>query len=741
MSRTIAVRRLAACLLALGVLAAWPAAARAHAEVVESQPAANAAVIEAPEGLSITFSEPIDAATSVIRLLDAQQQPVQGTGEVELSDGGRTAHIALPELDPDVYTVSYQVVSRVDGHATAGFYAFLIDPSGAAPPPTDSATSSSPSVDPFTVGARWLALAMMLVALGSVVMWWHAGAAAGATRPPWALIGGASLGAAAGVVGYLLLAARPIAEAPGTGVPLDPAAAFGWTPFAIAMRVAVAAGVVAAALSFAGARTQGGGRLALLVGAVLALGTAGMSLAGHAATGGIGFAAIDWLHLVAVAAWLGGLPAALLMAARPSGQSRRASLGAILRRHGRLALVAAPVVALTGIANSPIVLGSGRDLVASDYGNLLVAKAGLLAVALGIGAVNHLALRGRGRAAVVALVGAELGVAVLAVVAAATMVTIQPASQRQPELATTPVNPAHFFGEVDGARMHVSVSVPAPGDQAYRVLLTDPTSGGPPAGLQKVFLVLTPPAGSDLPSERIELQLDTDPLGGLYAANGAYTPLEGEWRMEVIVRRQGVRDESIDFVLAVSSPGAPELGPPPDTGIGVPAPIAATWSILPPGAAGWLPALVALAGMVAAGSLGSGRRRSIARGAFATLAVAAVLAVGSRSLVDAANAPTAADLESQPALTASPDLARGEAVYRANCASCHGLDARGGGAVATQPAAGPLLAPVRRTSDAELSYRIAYGVAGTPMPSFAGLLTPDERADLIAYLRELARAD
>lgn len=739
MSRSITARRLVAGLFALGLLASLPMRASAHAEVVESDPAANAALIEGPDALTITFSEPIDPQTSVIQLLDAQQRPIAGVGELSLTDGGRTATLSLPGLDPDVYTVSYQVVSKTDGHATAGFYAFLIDPSGAAPPPTDSASSSSPSVDPLTVAARWLALTMFLLALGSVAMWWNAGSAAGATDPPWALIGGACLAASAGVVGYLLLAARPIAGTAGTGIPLDPAAAFGWTAFAIAMRVAVLAGVAAAALAILGARFDGSRRLVVAVALAIAIGMAGMSLAGHAAVGGIGFAALDWLHLVAVAAWLGGLPTALVLAARVEGVAWRTALTAILRRHGRLALVAAPVVALSGIANSPIVLGSGRDLVASDYGNLLVAKAGLLAVALGIGAVNHLALRGRGRAAVVGLVSAELVVGVLAVSAAATMVTIQPASQRQPELATTPVNPAHFFGELAGARVHVAVSVPAPGDQAYRVILTDPDTGGPPGDLQKVFLELTPPSGSDLPPERIELELQPDPVGGLYAANGAYTPIEGDWGMDVIVRRQGLRDESIGFVLAVSSPGAPELGPPPDTGVGVPAPIAAAWSMLPPGPTGWLPAMVALAALVGAGWLRPGTRRSVLRGALATLAVAAVLTIGSRTLVDAANAPSAQDLAAQPPATDSPDLARGEAVYRANCSSCHGLDARGGGAVTTQPVADSLLDAVRATSDAELSYRIAYGVAGTPMPSFAGLLTPEERADLIAYLHELAR--
>jgi copper transport protein len=736
-SRSIAARRLAACLFALGLFAALPMPALAHAEVVESNPAANAALIEAPDSLTIAFSEPIDPDTSVIQLLDAQQQPIQGVGDLRLSDDGLTATLALPDLDPDVYTVSYQVVSRTDGHATAGFYAFLIDPSGAAPPPTDSASSTSPSVDPFTVAARWLALAMMLVALGSILMWWNAASAAPLPRPPWVLIALTSVAAAVGVLGYLLLAARPISGTPGTGVPLDPASAFGWTPFAIAMRAAVIAAVVAAGVSLVAMFMRGAGRLAGAAAGALGVGMAGMSLAGHAATGGPAFAALDWLHLVAVAAWLGGLPAALVMAG--GAPSSRTSLAAILRRHGRLALVAAPIVALTGIANSPIVLGSGRDLVASDYGNLLVAKAGLLAVALGIGAVNHLALRGRGRAAVVGLVSAELAVGVLAVSAAATMVTIQPASQRQPELATTPVNPAHFFGEIAGARLHVSVSVPAPGDQAYRVILTDPTTGGPPPDVQKVFLLLTPPADSDLPPERIELRLERDALGGLYAANGAFTPLDGDWGMDVIVRRQGLRDESLRFVLAVSSPGAPELGPPPDTGIGVPAPLAATWSLLPRGPAGWLPAVIALAGLAAAAWLRPGTTRSLARGAFFTFAVAAVLAVGSRSLVDTANAPNPDLLAGQPATSAKPDPGRGDAIYRANCASCHGPDGRGHGAVATQPDAGSLLDTLPATTDAELSYRIAYGVAGTPMPSFAGLLTPDERADLIAYLRGLAR--
>ena len=39
-------------------------------------------------------------------------------------------------------------------------------------------------------------------------------------------------------------------------------------------------------------------------------------------------------------------------------------------------------------------------------------------------------------------------------------------------------------------------------------------------------------------------------------------------------------------------------------------------------------------------------------------------------------------------------------------------------------------------SDAEVSYRIANGLAGTPMPAFAASLTEQERRDLVSYLHQ-----
>jgi copper transport protein len=739
---------LAAALLVLMATVAGPSETRAHAELVSSVPAANATLTQSPDALVLTFTEAVDPATVSVELLDENQAVVPDVGDATVT-GGVTVRVELPELDPGVYTVNYQVVSTVDGHATAGIFAFLVDPTGTEVAPTEGPSSTSPSVDPTTIAARWLGLLGSLLALGSLLLWWTAGrhglsdVGVADRRPPWIAVATAASAAGAGTALYLWLAARPILEAaersgvqpPSSGIPLDVAGPFGWTPFAIAMRVALVAVLITAGLAVLAAVRGGGRGPAIAATSLLLVALAATSQAAHAAAaGGPLFGALDWLHLVGVAAWLGGLPAAFILASR--ARPFRPALARILRRHGAVAIVAGPMVILTGVANSPLVLGAPRDLVGSDYGNLLVAKAVLVSVALGLGAVNHLALRGRGRATTATLVGVELVVAALAVAAAATMVTIQPAATRAPRLVSAPVNAAHLYGTVGPSTVHAAVNLPAPGNQQYEVAIEDATSGAPRLDVQKVFLDFTPPAGTGLPGERVEMA-PSSTVPGLYTARGAYTPLDGEWRLEVVVRRHGALDESIGFALPVSSPGPTEQAPPDDTGVGVPAPLAVLWPVLPPGPLAWLLVPAALLGAWFVGRRRGGAPVAALRAALVVLALAAGLGAGSRDLVAAANAPPGSAV-ANPSATPPVDataVARGERLYQANCAACHGRDGEGDGPVETLPGGGDLAAAVRGASAAELDYRIGNGVAGTAMPAFIGQLTPAERQALVAYLR------
>ena len=77
------------------------------------------------------------------------------------------------------------------------------------------------------------------------------------------------------------------------------------------------------------------------------------------------------------------------------------------------------------------------------------------------------------------------------------------------------------------------------------------------------------------------------------------------------------------------------------------------------------------------------------------------------------------------------DLEHGKAVYRSNCAFCHGLTGRGG--------RGPNLTGRydRGTSDAEISTVVKNGVPGTTMPAF-DTMENDDLTKLILYIRRLS---
>lgn len=768
--------RVARRLAALGAAAVWllvaASPASAHGELVTSEPPPNASLTEPPAELRLSFTEPVDPANTTIELLDPQQIAVEGLGSVETSEGGLVVTVALPELEPGVYVVRYQVLSTVDGHVTGGSYAFQIDPSGNAPPPAVAPTSATPSADLPTAAARWVALIGALTLFGAAFFWNVT--ARRLLRDPrlelgrlriWRLFTAAALVTFAGLAVFLTLASRNLPAQPnGVLDAFDFSAPFGWTPFGIAMRVAEAGSFVALALAalwwFRQAERGHGKRelreprrerwAQVIILGLATVTLAGYSFAGHvAALGGPAFALLDLAHLLAVGVWLGSLPAYLVLwawyARRLPPAPRRELLGAAIRRHSRFALLVAPVVALTGIANSPVVLGATRNLVASDYGNLLLGKVLLFSIALGIGAANFFLVRRLALRRMLFTIGAELAVAALAVFTAAGLLTVPAAASRAPRLVAPEIPTAHLYGDAGATSVHTIVSVPSPGGQTYQVAVSDAESGEPATDLQRVFLRFVPPDGAGLEEERVALE-PTD-LPGLYETAGAYTPVVGEWTIEVTLRRAGVADEMVGFALPVETPPPPEQLPPADTGIGTPAPLAALWRFIPPSPYEWLPAmtLFGLAGVLwVLTSTPSDphatrlRMMGFARTAFVALGVAAALVTGSQALVRAANAGVDAPLPTEnPVAATAESIAAGEEAYRATCAVCHGIDGRGDGPGAESLPAPPADLPthVPFHSDGELYAFVTRGISGTPMPGFATELAPEDRWNLINYLR------
>lgn len=132
----------------------------------------------------------------------------------------------------------------------------------------------------------------------------------------------------------------------------------------------------------------------------IVLATAGvagtLAWAGHGA-GGTGIAgsihlAADFLHLVAAAAWLGGLlPLALLLAAAQGASAIEVARTASLR-FSACGVVAVGVLVLTGIVNTWYLAGSIHALSATDYGHILLVKIALFLVMLALAAINRLRL-------------------------------------------------------------------------------------------------------------------------------------------------------------------------------------------------------------------------------------------------------------------------------------------------------------------------------------------------------------
>lgn len=87
---------------------------------------------------------------------------------------------------------------------------------------------------------------------------------------------------------------------------------------------------------------------------------------------------------------------------------------------------------------------------------------------------------------------------------------------------------------------------------------------------------------------------------------------------------------------------------------------------------------------------------------------------------------------------ADTSIAAGKALYAKCCATCHGVDGRANGPAVKEMKPKPIkftdAAEMTKLSPAAVHDTICYGVTGTPMPSFEGLLAPQERWDIAYYV-------
>lgn len=551
--------------------------AQAHANLVRSEPAAGSALADAPTVVVLVFSEALDARATSVELRDEQSRlVVAGPGEI---DPAQPQLLQLPLLSaaggsplPDgTYRAIWQARSAVDGHVTVGTVAFAVGgealPASLLPPPgaPEPATALPAAVDSL---ARWLNYVAATVAAGSLLFGWLV------WQPVYRRWGEATDASDKQATALLKRLA-----AWGCGV---------WAA-ATVLFVGVQAGAVNAGSLWSGVAIIAGGRSGILAGARLALlawlallirrmpdagsGRAGLwklatavsgaalltfSLQSHSAALGGGraavAAAVDWLHLLAMSAWLGGLlPLALLLW---SGQAPAGLATQIVPRFSRLALSSVGILLWTGVYNTWIHVQTVEALAATTHGRALSLKLGLFAVLLILGAINLLWLTPQLRpplaaaeAAAVRRLGRtmrlEMALGVGVLLLAGVMLGVAPAfealeaQQRLGFRESVRVEDVQLVLRI--APLHV-------GENEFAVDVQDRRAGAeesPPLALLR-FRSENEAMG--------ELQVEmTETEGGRFVARGAYLANAGNWQVEVILRRSGFDDARHTFDVVVET--------------------------------------------------------------------------------------------------------------------------------------------------------------------------------------------
>ncbi|WP_438486962.1 copper resistance CopC/CopD family protein [Streptomyces sp. S186] len=418
-------RRLLVVLAVLfGALAAGIAPASAHAALTGSDPAPGAVVAHAPEQVALTFSEGVAMGDDSLRVLDPHGKRVDRGKLRDLCSGTVVKYAAglPPGLADGTYTVAWQAVSA-DSHPVSGAFTFSIG----APSRTTAAVPQQQAggglVGALYEIARYLAYAGFVLLAGGAAFVPACRPAAARVRSVqrlvvrgWALLTGATLamlllrtpytgsGKLADVLdlGGLqqMLLTKPGAALLCRLLLLAAAALFVAVLFGAYARAHAAdateapdapdaaASADADAEAAEAVKRRGALTLGLAVGGVVV--AAGLAttwaVAEHASTGLQPAVAmpVDVLHLLAVAAWLGGLAALLVSLYSGPAVERTA-----VRRFSRIAFGSVLVLVATGTYQSWRQVGSWHALTDTTYGRLLLLKVGLVLVMVAVAGLSR----------------------------------------------------------------------------------------------------------------------------------------------------------------------------------------------------------------------------------------------------------------------------------------------------------------------------------------------------------------
>ncbi|MGB1697480.1 MAG: copper resistance protein CopC [Thermoplasmatota archaeon] len=330
-----------------------------HGVPFESSPAAGARLTNPPTEVVVHFTEPVYEQGTWIRVFNGDGDRVDND-DLEIQFGSEPVlTVTLPPLPDAPYRIQWQTYSQTDGHTVGGSIGFAVG--SFAPPATESADADGAS--PTALVSRMLqyvAYALIAGALLALLLHWP-----GPARK--ALL----LGAGLQVLGHGMLL---LDNANATGLGSEYLGSEGGTDLLLRTIGWAVFGLVSVRLQ--------PGFLAALV-ALLGWMDARF---GHASQQGAWAIGVEWVHLLSVSLWVGGLVWFVRYAPFAG------------KVFGRIALWSVVVLAVSGFALTVGILQEQTLQVAktlkSAWGKLLLAKLVLVAVMLVLAAVNRFGILG-----------------------------------------------------------------------------------------------------------------------------------------------------------------------------------------------------------------------------------------------------------------------------------------------------------------------------------------------------------
>lgn len=577
-------RLIAFAAIAIAVLAMFGPAttpnALAHSALFHSDPVPGDSLSESPPAITLWFTRDVDLASSRVTIVGADGV-ARSTGRLEMIGTSSAPAIRVPlndVLSRGSYTVVYDVVSAVDGHASSGHFTFTV---GDALMPSlaqqnalaGSVQSGSVIPDAATTSVRWLNL-MAQSALGGVLLFLVAlliPARRVAGLPPVPsrryrlLIAGLLVALVVGHLAALLFQSMTAAHAGSLSAALaelprvlsETRVGIVWLiRSALLLALACLCWLLVRGAQLTGAvdRERWRWSAGLGIAAVLVLTS---SLVSHAAgsDGSIdALLLVDWLHGMAAAVWFGGIVGLLVsFDLLPSGVARRA----FLWRYARFALVALGTLILTGFVLARSEALSWDGLLSTDYGMWLLIKLVFVAGVIGVGAhhllnvytqigVGSLEQQRRTSHWFPRTLRLEAAIAAIIVVVSSILVGTLPAR----DVLQAP-------GVLGSTRLVAETSItirisPTPiGANEYSVVVSpsDPETFGVIAGIDLRFTWIDDQSASEVTTH---LRQSGSVEARTFVGSGAFIEHEGNWLVTIVVQRDGF-DASLDVPIGVTA--------------------------------------------------------------------------------------------------------------------------------------------------------------------------------------------